>query len=197
MSVTQATAPDKTRSLIAVRCRRGAGDAPYPATLATLGNRCNRGMTTPSGARDYGLAPALRARLMGIFLGGVGVVLLLGTLAVAFLRLSNDVVAVLVILVLVGIAVLSGLLSRRWFVVRLDEVGYQVRFVRGVGRPQARWIDVEDLTTGVYGGTECVVLRLRDGRTSTIPVNLIEGDREEFVDELKRRLNTGHGYRPR
>jgi hypothetical protein len=28
-----------------------------------------------------------------------------------------------------------------------------------------------------------------------VPVNLIEGDREEFVDELQRRLDAGHGYR--
>jgi len=36
---------------------------------------------------------------------------------------------------------------------------------------------------------------LRDGRSTTIPVALIEGDQEEFVDELQRRLDAGHGYR--
>ena len=67
--------------------------------------------------------------------------------------------------------------------------------LRGAGRAQARWTDVSDLTTTVVSGTPCVVLRLRDGTTSTVPVNLIEGDREEFVDELQRRLDAGHGYR--
>jgi hypothetical protein len=65
-----------------------------------------------------------------------------------------------------------------------------------VGRAQARWTDVAHLTTAVVSGTPCVVLRLRDGGSSTVPVDHIEGDREEFVEELRRRLDAGHGYRP-
>ena len=87
------------------------------------------------------------------------------------------------------------LLGRRRYVVRLDDTGYRVRFVRGVGRAQARWTDVEDLATTHVSGSPCIVLRLRDGATSTVPVDLIEGDREELVDELRRRLDAGHGYR--
>jgi hypothetical protein len=145
--------------------------------------------------RDYGLAPALRARLMGTFLAVIGLVLLAATVLVATADLPADLLTGLVVLVVAGIFTLGFALGRRWYVVRLDPVGYQIRFVRGVGQSQARWTDVEDLTTAVVGGTECVVLRLRDGRTSTVPVNLIEGDREEFVDELQRRLDAGHGYR--
>jgi hypothetical protein len=100
-----------------------------------------------------------------------------------------------VVLAVLGIAVLGLLLIRRPYVVRLDDLGYRIRFVRGAGRPGARWTDVLDLTTAVVSGTECVVLRLRDGGSSTLPVNVIEGDREEFVDELQRRLDAGHGYR--
>ena len=147
------------------------------------------------GRRDYGLAPALRARLMGAFLAAVGLLLLLVTVVVAVAHLPTAVLTAVVVLTLVAIFGLGFLLVRRWHVVRLDDEGYQVRFVRGVGRAQARWTEVEDLTTAVVSGTECVVLRLRDGSTSTVPVNLIEGDREEFVDELQRRLDKGHGYR--
>jgi hypothetical protein len=103
---------------------------------------------------------------------------------------------VLVILVVVAIFTLGFLLSRRWYVVRVDGTGYQVRFVRGAGATRGRWSDVEDLATSYVVDEECVLLRLRDGRTTTIPVNLIEGDREEFVDELKRRLDVAHGRRP-
>lgn len=145
--------------------------------------------------RSYGLAPALRARLMGTFLAGIGLLLVLMTLLVAVLQLSPDVLGFIVVLVIAGIFALGFALSRRWYVVRLDEVGYQVRFVRGVGQARGRWQDVEDLRTATVGGTECVVLRLRSGASTTIPVNLIEGDREEFVDELQRRLDAGHGYK--
>ena len=145
--------------------------------------------------REYGLAPALRARLMGSSLGAIGLLLLVMTVVVSVADLPADILSGLVILAVVGVFVLGFLLVRRWYVVRVDDIGYSVRFVRGVGQAQARWTEVEDLATAVVGGTECVVLRLRNGRTSTIPVNLIEGDREEFVDELQRRLDTGHGYR--
>jgi hypothetical protein len=152
-------------------------------------------VTTTSEPREYGLAPALRARLMGLFLGGVGLLLLLVTVVVAVLRLNQDLIPAVAIVVVVAVFGLGFLLVRRWYVVRLDETGYQVRFVRGVGQARGRWADVEDLTTAVVAGTECVVLRLRNGGTTTIPVNLIEGDREEFVDELQRHLDRGHGYR--
>lgn len=148
-----------------------------------------------TGKRDYALAPLLRARLMGAFLAVIGVVLVAATWVVAAADLPPDLLTGLVVLVVVGIFTLGFLLGRRWYVVRLDDTGFQIRFVRGVGLARARWADVEDLTTAVVSGTECVVLRMRDGRTSTVPVNLIEGDREEFVDELQHRLDAGHGYR--
>lgn len=147
------------------------------------------------GPREYGLAPAVRARLLGASLAAVGLALLVATAVVALTDLPVAVLTGLVVLSALGIAVLGLLIGRRRYVVRLDDTGYQVRFVRGVGRAQARWTDVSDLTTAVVSGTECVVLRLRDGQSSTVPVNLIAGDREEFVDELQRRLDAGHGYR--
>lgn len=153
------------------------------------------GPVTDSTSRDYGLATAVRARLWGISLGVVGLVLLVVAAVVAVTGLPPAAVSALVVLAVCGVVGVALLLGRRWYVVRLDETGYRIRFVRGVGRAHARWTDVEDLTTAVVGGTQCVVLRLRDGQTSTVPVNLIEGDREQFVDELQRRLDTGHGYR--
>ena len=45
-------------------------------------------------------------------------------------------------------------------------------------------------------GERCVVLRLRDGRTSTVPVGLLAGRTEDFVEDLRGHLNRGHGYRP-
>lgn len=144
---------------------------------------------------DFGLAPQLRARLMGAFLAVIGIALLVVTIVTFAFDLPGDVISGLVVLTVVGIFTLGFLLVRRWFVVRLDEVGYQVRFVRGAGVASGRWLDVEDLATSTVHGEHCVVLRLRDGRTTTIPVNLIEGDREEFVREVGTRLAAAHGRR--
>jgi hypothetical protein len=41
-----------------------------------------------------------------------------------------------------------------------------------------------------------VVLHLRDGRTTTIPVEALAADREEFVRDLQEHLQRGHGLRP-
>jgi hypothetical protein len=151
--------------------------------------------TSTSGPRDYGLAPGIRARLWGIATVAVGGALLVLAVVVLVADLPRAVVTVPLLVGAVGLMVLGALLTRPWYVVRLDATGYRVRFVRGVGRTQARWLDVEDLTTAFLGGARCVVLRLRDGSSSTLPVSLIAGDPEEFVDELQRRLDAGHGYR--
>jgi hypothetical protein len=155
----------------------------------------HNGPVSATGIREYGLARALRARLMGAFLATIGVVVLVVTVAAATAGVPGSVIGGLVALGVLGVVVTGVLLGRGWYVVRLDDTGYRVRFVRGVGRSHARWVDVADLTTAVVSGTPCVVLRLRDGGSSTVPVNLLEGDREEFVDELQRRLDAGHGYR--
>jgi hypothetical protein len=153
------------------------------------------GTTQGAGAREYPLAPALRVRLWGAALAATGAVIVALVLAVVVADLPRAVVTIPLLAGAIGLSVLGVALVGRWYVVRLDDIGYRVRFVRGVGRTRARWTDVEDLTTTFVGGARCVVLRLRDGTSSTVPVNLIAGDREEFVDELQRRLDSGHGYR--
>jgi hypothetical protein len=67
--------------------------------------------------------------------------------------------------------------------------------VRGAGVKQARWLDVEDAVTTTVAGAKCVVLRLRDGRSTSIPVDVLAGDREEFVRTLQQYLDGGHGLR--
>ncbi|RZI90132.1 MAG: hypothetical protein EOO67_11425, partial [Microbacterium sp.] len=92
---------------------------------------------------NYGLAPQLRARLMGTFLAVVGVTLLVATVVVVAFDLPGDVLSAVVILTVVGVFALGFLLVRRWYVVQVDDIGYRVRFVRGAGETNARWADVE------------------------------------------------------
>lgn len=151
--------------------------------------------SSPSAPRDYGLAPQLRARLMGVALVAIALTLFLGMILVAVLDLHPDVMTALVVLVVTAVFVLGFLLVRRWYVVRLDDDGYQVRFVRGAGTKSARWREVEDLVTSRVAGSDVVVLRLKDGRSTTIPVAAVEGDQEEFVDALLDHLDPAGGRR--
>jgi hypothetical protein len=142
---------------------------------------------------DYRLAPALGARLLGSALVGLAVLVFVVTLVVAVLDLSAVVVAVVAALGLAAVLVAGHLLTRHAYVVRLGEDGYQVRMVRGAGVRAARWTEVEDAVTASPRGVDCLVLRLRDGRTTTIPVQVLAADREAFARDVRAHLERGFG----
>ena len=145
---------------------------------------------------EYRVAPHVAARLMGVLLIAIAVLVFITTGLVAFLDLHT---ALLLIPAIAGIGALIAawvVLSRRGWVVRFTDDGYAVQWVRGVGIAAARWKDVEDAVTTTSAGSPVVVLRLRSGQTTTIPVELLACDREEFVRELQRHLQRGHGLRP-
>lgn len=132
---------------------------------------------------------------MGVSLAAVGIFVLLLALLVGLLSLPAVVLLVGVVLAVAAVFVLGYLLTRRSTVVRLGDAGYRVRFVRGAGVKQARWTDVEDVVATTVAGEKCVVLRLRDGRTTTVPVRMLAGRPEDFVKNLQEHLDRGHGYR--
>ena len=51
------------------------------------------------------------------------------------------------------------------------------------------------LSTTTVADAPVVVLRLRDGRTTTIPVEMLAVDREAFVRDVQDHLQRGHGLR--
>jgi len=142
---------------------------------------------------DYRLHPALAARLLGVGLLLNAVLVVLGTVLISLLHLSTAYITVLVALVVA--VVLGGFALGRTVVVHLDDDGYRVRYVRGAGVRESRWVEVEEAVTAEVGGRPCVVLRLQDGRTTVIPVEAVAGDREEFVRDLQEHLQRGHGIR--
>ena len=144
---------------------------------------------------DYRLSRPLLARLLGVLLAALGIALFLLTVAVAVLGLPGTVLTVGVVVVAVAAVLIALAAFRNGFVVRLDDAGYRVRFVRGVGVARSRWTDVEDVVATTVAGERCIVLRLRDGRASTIPVRLLAARPEDFVTDLQAHLNRGHGYR--
>ena len=144
----------------------------------------------------YRLAPALAARLVGLLLVALALLVLVVTLVVALV--GGPVVVVLVVAGLAAVAILavSVLLRSRLRVVELDDEGYRVRLVRGAGVRAARWRDVEDVVAASPHGVDCVVLRLRDGRTTSIPVVAVDAAREDFVEAVRAHLRRGEGLRP-
>ena len=145
---------------------------------------------------DYRLSASLTVRILGAALVAAG--LLVGLVAALAAALDWSAVVTLVVAVTLwaGVAVLALLLLRLAPVVRLDDVGYRVRWVRGAGVREGRWNEVEDVVASTVGGARCVVLRHRDGRTTTIPVDMLSAPVESFVEDLRAHLNRGRGYRP-
>lgn len=144
---------------------------------------------------DYRLSPAFGARLVGLLVVSLAVLVFLATAVVAVLNL-HTVVLVPVALVVVAVIFALGAWLRRTPVVHLDDAGYRVRLVRGAGVRRAGWREVEDAVTASPRDIPCVVLRLVDGRTTTIPVAALDADREEFVRDLQAHLQRGQGLRP-
>jgi hypothetical protein len=143
---------------------------------------------------DYRFAPLLLVRFLGLVLVGLGLLTLLAVTAAALLEVPGVVTVVVVVVVLAVVG--AGLaLTRLTPLVHLDEAGYRIRLLRGAGVRAARWRDVEDVVTATVRGHDCVVLRLRDGGTTTVPVAVLDAPREVFVQDLRTRLDAGHGYR--
>jgi apolipoprotein N-acyltransferase len=144
----------------------------------------------------YRLAPAFVARLLGLALVGLAVLLVVGTTVVAVAGLSPDLLVVVALVAVVAAIGFGWWLRNRAWVLRCTDDGYRVRLVRGTGVTEARWSAVEDAVTTYRRDVACLELRLRDGRTTTIPVGVLDVDKERFVREVQERLQRGHGLRP-
>jgi hypothetical protein len=148
-----------------------------------------------TGPVDYRLAPLVTARFVGLGLVLLALTMFAGTTIVALTGLPPDLLVVLLLLGVAGVFALGWWLRSRAYVVRCRPDGYRIGLVRGAGVKEARWQEVEDAVAATPRGVPAVVLRLRDGRTTTIPVGLLAIDKEDFVRELQRYLQHGQGLR--
>lgn len=144
---------------------------------------------------NYRLAPAITARLLGASLVGVAVVVLATT---ALASVFGWPAASVFVVALIGILLIAAawLLVRSVKVVELSDEGYRVRLLRGSGVDQARWTDVEDAVSANVSGAVCLALRLRDGRSTVIPVAALAVDRDVFAQQVREHLSRGQGLRP-
>ncbi len=152
-------------------------------------------MSTPA-ATTYPLAPLFVARFVGLGLVALAVLMFVGTTAVALTGAPPDILVGLVLVGLAGVFALAWWLRSRAWVMRCTDEGYAVRLVRGAGVTEARWAAVEDAVTTSRHDIPCVVLRLRDGRTTTIPVGVLAVDKDQVVRELQARLQAARGLKP-
>jgi hypothetical protein len=141
-----------------------------------------------STAVNYRLAPAIVVRAAGAALVLVALLVLVVTVITAVAGGGFWVVGLVAAVGLAAVASLVWWGTRRAYVVRLDDQGYDVRLVRGAGVKRARWADVAQASTAEVRGVPCVVLALRDGRTTTVPVSLLAGDRDDFVVRVRSLL---------
>lgn len=145
---------------------------------------------------EYRLAPAVVARFLGLALVGLAVLFFVGTAVVVLAGWPLDVLVVGVLVAVLACVGLGWWLRSRAWVLRCTEGGYRVRLVRGTGVTDARWSEVENAVATYRHDVACLELRLRDGRTTTIPAGVLAVDREELVREVQGRLQHGHGLRP-
>lgn len=143
----------------------------------------------------YRLSPPLAARLLGVGLVLVALLVMIGTVVAAA---SGTSVGLLLWVAAVAVALVVGLglwVARGWVLLRLDDDGYRLRLWRSAGVRAARWDQVSDALASYAGDEPVVVLQLLDGRRTVIPVRLLDTDPEDLVRALQHHLQRGHGIR--
>jgi hypothetical protein len=140
----------------------------------------------------YRLAPALGARLVGRSLVSLAVVVVVATVVGVAIG-AGWLLAGWV--TLVGLALVAGwawYLVRRAWAVRLTPEGYAVRLLGGIGVAAASWSQVDEVLAASPGGRPCLVLRLDDGRMTTLPMAALAGDADAVAHDVRRRVRDAH-----
>jgi hypothetical protein len=147
----------------------------------------------PTPVTDYRLAPPVMARFVGAYLVVLAILLGVVTAVVATADLNADLLVLVLGLGVLGLIGLAWWLRSRLVVVRLTDAGYRVRMIRAAGATEARWTEVEDAVAAAPSGIDCLVLRLRDGRSTTIPVQLVAADKDDFARDVRAHLQRAAG----
>ena len=94
------------------------------------------------------------------------------------------------------LVVALALLGRPPLVIELAPDRYQLHHLRGGGVATAQWRDVKSAQTQSTSSGPLIVLQLKDGQRSMVPLTLLGARAVEAEREIHDRLSTGHGYRP-
>ena len=146
----------------------------------------------PTPLATYRLAPALGARLVGRSLVTLAVLVVLATLVGDLTGLGWRLAGGLTAVGVVVVAAWAFYLFRRASVVRLTDAGYAVRLVAGVGVSSASWGEVEEVVAASPAGEPCLVLRLKGGRLTRLPMAALAADPDAFAHDVRRRVRDAH-----
>ncbi len=141
----------------------------------------------------YRLAPAVAARLVGLAFLVLAVTTFVATAVILSTGGPPDLIVLVLVVELVAVFGAAAWLRSRAYVVRLDDEGYVVRLVRGAGVKQGRWTEVSEVVAAHPRDIACLVLKRTDGTTTSIPVAMIAGDRDEFARDVGTRLSRARG----
>lgn len=137
----------------------------------------------------YRMAPLFAARLVGLAFLVLAATTFVVTALVLSLGWAPDLIVVVLVVELVAVFAAAAWLRSRAYVVRLDEVGYSVRLVRGAGVKDGRWSEVEEVVAAHPKDVACVVIKRTDATTTSIPVELLAVDRDDFARDIGVRLS--------
>ncbi|MBA2443718.1 MAG: hypothetical protein H0V49_00065 [Nocardioidaceae bacterium] len=116
-------------------------------------------------------------------------------LVVALLDAAAPVRVVLTVITVGVLALCALFLLRPPAVLRLTTEGYAISLVRGAGVKAAPWSEVASVATQPVGGATSLVITLRNGRTSIMPLSLLGAQQATAQGDVRVRLNSAHGYR--
>jgi hypothetical protein len=140
----------------------------------------------------YRLAPALAVRLVGRTLVTLAVVVVVTTVVGVASGVGWRPAGWVSVVGALAVAGWAWYLTRSAWAVRLTSEGYAVRLLGGIGVAAASWAEVEEILAAMPGGRPCLVLRLRDGRLTTVPMSAVAGDPDAFARDVRRRVRDAH-----
>jgi hypothetical protein len=140
----------------------------------------------------YRLAPALGIRLIGRSLVSLAVVVVVASLTGLLFGVGWVLAGGVTVVGLVVVGAWAWWLLRRAEVVRLTDLGYDVRLLGGVGTTSAAWTEVAEVVAASPGGTPCLVIRLTDGRGTRLPMTALADDPDAFARDVRRRVRDAH-----
>lgn len=145
-------------------------------------------MSTPQETSDYRLAPLVFARIVGAYLMVFAIALIAASALISAFDGNGDILVVVLVVGLLGLIAGAWWICTRLVVVQLTPTGYRTRMIRAAGVTESRWSAVEDVVAAAPRGIECVVIRLKQGGTTTIPVELLAADKDDFARDVRARL---------
>lgn len=153
-----------------------------------------------SGEARYPLAPWVPARALGrLAVVMAGLVILAVVLTAVGWRSTWVVIVVLVpVGVVLALLLLAALaLIRPPAILRLDGVGYEVRWLRRCGVRGAPWARVREVRSESRRFGPMLVIRLgTPDETTVIPLSLLQRAQTSVEDDVRERLDAASGRRP-